>query len=531
MAAFFSRLFPFRRPKKVPSEPNQQASDHISEVSRLLSLVSAAHDEGVEARTALAAALYTTGLERLDNGFPGEAAEALAAAVGLGCAEDYVHYNLALAFSRSGQALAAHNAFLRAMNEQRRLPDGDSYFVRNLHTLQGITLDDLKNQALAWSDRHGAKELNQSSQHLKTPSLPIKVGFLSGRFCRHAVGFLTLGGLEQLSTDRFEIILYDNGSPQDDFSTRFHDLASAVHNIAALSDDEAATLIHSHDLHLLVDMGGHSAGGRLGVMARKPAPVQVKWAGGQHGTTGLAQIDYFLTDPIETPPDHDPFFVEQPVRLPHSYAIYTPPADAPAVNALPCLSNGFVTFGCFNNIAKVSDRTIETWSKILNATPNSRLVLKHLALAEEVTRNRVAAQFSAFGISPTRLELRPPSDQIDHLRAYHNVDMALDPFPWSGCVTTCESLWMGVPVLALPGVAFCHRHSASFLAALDLDDWISSDAEDYASKAINFAQSPKTLGKLREALRSRMQTSPLCDAQAFASDLEESFLAMVRRNV
>lgn len=274
-------------------------------------------------------------------------------------------------------------------------------------------------------------------------------------------------------------------------------------------------------------MAGHSAGGRMGVIARKPAPIQAKWAGGQHGTTGIQALDYFITDGVETPTDHDAYFFETPARLPNAYVCYTPPPDAPLVRPLPALSNGHITFGCFNNVAKLSGGTIAAWAQILLAVPDSRLVLKHLALAEKETCDRIADQFLALGIASDRLDMRPPTDQVSHLESYGDIDIALDPFPWSGCVTTCESLWMGVPVLALPGLAFCHRHSASFLSAAGLNNWVCPDVEDYIQRAKDFAQDASGLEKLRENLRDDVKRSPLCDAQMFAKDFESLLSKMI----
>lgn len=194
---------------------------------------------------------------------------------------------------------------------------------------------------------------------------------------------------------------------------------------------------------------------------------------------------------------------------------------------LPWTKNGYITYGCFNNIAKLSDGTLSAWAKILSAVPDSRIVLKHFALGEPETRDRVAAQFLALGVSSSRIDLRAPSNHTSHLESYGDIDIALDSFPWSGCVTTCESLWMGVPVLTLPGLAFCHRHSASFLNAAGLNDWIAGNQEDYVSKAVSFAQNPNALIPLRLELRSRVAASPLCDAQQFAQDFESLLFAMV----
>lgn len=506
---------------KAPAETSPP--DYVSD---LIALIPSAIEEGGDARKAIAQTLYETGLVHLKGGYPANAARALSSIQNLGFDAPAFDYNLALAYSRSGQALKAHASFERAVSKPLVDRVGDGYYLRNAHALEGMDLEALRRIAAQWADRH-IKHI-QPLQHTdrQTANGKLRVGLMSGRFSRHAVGFLTLAGLEKVNREKIEFILYANHTPEDDYTARFRDVASKWYDITSLNDDDAAHLIHSHQLDILIDMAGHSAGGRMGVIARKPAPIQAKWAGGQHGTTGIQALDYFITDGVETPADHDPHFFETPARLPNAYACYTPPPDAPLVRPLPALSNGHITFGCFNNVAKLSDGTISAWAQILVAVPESRLVLKHLALAEKETCDRIATQFSALGIGRDRLELRSPTDQVSHLNSYGDIDIALDPFPWSGCVTTCESLWMGVPVLALPGLAFCHRHSASFLSAAGLNNWVCTDVEDYVQKAKSFAQDASGLEELRENLRDDVKRSPLCDAQMFAKDFENLLVKM-----
>lgn len=491
------------------------------EVQELVRLIPKAKLEGPASKSKLGQTLYRIGLDRLSNDLPAQAAVALSAAADLGVNEPYMDYNLALAFSRSGQAEMAHKFFERAFESPHADSAGDGYYLRNMHAVAGTTLDELYKRAGQWAKKYAHKQRRVRAPSTREAKDKLRVGLLSGRFSRHAVGFLTLRGLEETNPERVNFNLYANASPEDDYTARFKALASAWHDITDLDDAKAAELIDSHDLDILIDMAGHSGGGRMGVLALKPAPVQAKWAGGQHGTTGLKALDYFITDFVETPPGDEKYFHEVPARLPHAYACYTPPPDAPSCAAAPFKKNGYVTFGSFNNIAKVSPATIEAWAHILTAVPSSRLILKHLALVEQEVRDRLAAAFSAIGIAPNRLDLRAPTDQATHLAAYADMDIALDPFPWSGCVTTCESLWMGVPVLALPGVAFCHRHSASFLQVVGLEEWIASDIKDYVAKATEFAGQTDRLADLRADLRNRVASSPLCDGPGFAEDFEK----------
>lgn len=505
---------------------DNEALDQVDDVAEFIALIPSAMAEGPQARAALAQALFESGLAHLRAGRPAKAARALASAKTLGFDAQAFSYNLALAYSRSGQAAAAHVSFEEAVSKPFIDRVGDGYYLRNAHAIDGIGLNDLKHIAGKWADRHIKDVKCYDHAKPRRTKTKLRVGLMSGRFSRHAVGFLTLAGLEHVDSAKAEFILYANRSPEDDYSARYRTIASAWHDISDLSDDGAADLIHSHNLDILIDMAGHSDGGRTGVIARKPVAVQAKWAGGQHGTTGIKALDYFITDMVETPLDHDRYFFEKPIRLPNAYACYSPVPDAPDISPLPAVSNGFVTFGCFNNIAKLTDRTISTWAEILDAVPNSKLILKHLALSERETCDRITDQFRALNISADRIEMRTPTDQRTHLQSYADIDIALDPFPWSGCVTTCESLWMGIPVLTLPGVAFCHRHSASFLSAVGLEDWICTDTEDYVQKAVAKARDSHNLTQLRNGLREKVSESPLCDAETFAMDFEALLLEM-----
>ena len=511
----------------LPDDPTSQNTGEFVHVAHLRTLVPSALDQGPESKAALSRALYQAGLEQLGTGFPAQAALALSDAAQLGDDTPGLDYNLALAYSRSGQAQLAHRCFESAQTGPVKDREGDGYHLRNAYALESLSLDEYYQMAGRWADRYVTKIKPYHDETQSPEKRALRVGLLSARFCRHAVGYLTLAGLESMNPEKVKFFLFANDSPNDDYTERFKRLAAAWNDTKDLDNEAVATLIRSHQIDILIDMAGHSVGGRMAVMARKPAPILAKWAGGQHGTTGLSAIDYFITDPVETPADHAPHFFETPIRLPNTYACYTPPPDAPLVHTLPWTKNGYITFGCFNNIAKISDGTFSTWAKILSAVPNSRLVLKHFALRESETRDRIAAQLLAFGVPPDRVDFRLPTSHASHLEAYGDIDIALDSFPWSGCVTTCESLWMGVPVLTLPGIAFCHRHSASFLSAVGLNDWIAENRDDYVSKAIAIARNPKTLVPLRLDLRARVAASPLCDAKQFARDFENLLFAMV----
>ena len=232
-------------------------------------------------------------------------------------------------------------------------------------------------------------------------------------------------------------------------------------------------------IDVLIDLSGYGDQGFMTLCADRLAPVQVKWVGSQNHSTGLKEMDWFITDRWETPPDCEKFYSERLLVMPDGYVCYSPPAYAPEVAPPPFARNNFLTFGCFNNLAKVTPRVVAAWAAIMLRVPGSRLVLKCLQFNERATRDRLQAAFAAHGIEPARIELRGSSPHRELLAQYREIDIVLDPFPYSGGLTTCEALWMGVPTVALPGETFASRHSTSHLCNVGLADWVAVDLDDY----------------------------------------------------
>ncbi len=266
-------------------------------------------------------------------------------------------------------------------------------------------------------------------------------------------------------------------------------------------------------------MSGYGDRGLIAACAHRPAPVQIKWVGMQNHSTGLAEMDWIITDRWETPPDHAPFYSERLLLMPDGYVCYSPPPYAPDVVPLPALTNGHITFGCFNNTAKITPLVIATWSRVLRATPNARLVLKAHQFAEAATTDRFRAAFAAHGIAADRLDLRNGSPHRDLLAQYGAIDIVLDPFPYSGGLTTCEALWMGVPTVTVPGETFASRHSASHMSNAGLPDWVAPDLDAYVARAAAAASDIPALATLRATLRTQVRTSPLCNAPRFGHNL------------
>ena len=364
--------------------------------------------------------------------------------------------------------------------------------------------------------------------HRRAPSRPLRVGFVSGDLKTHPVGFFLESILAHLDPQRIEAIAYPTRHIEDELTARIKPRFAAWTPLAGLTDEAAARRIRDDRIDILVDLAGHTVHNRLPVFAWRPAPVQVSWLG-YFASTGLRSIDYVLADRHVVPADEEQQFVERIWRLPDSYLCFTPPAEAVAVSALPMLTHGAVTFGCFNHLMKMNDTVVSAWARILAAVPGSRLFLKAKQLDDAFARRATLQRFAALGIDGTRLILEGRSPRSAYLAAYHRVDIALSPFPYPGGTVSVEGLWMGVPVLCCRGDRFLGHLCESLLQSADLADWIATDTDDYVAKAVAFAADPTRLAALRAGLRTQMLASPLCDAPRFAKHLEAAFAGMYRK--
>ena len=282
----------------------------------------------------------------------------------------------------------------------------------------------------------------------------------------------TIPLLSQHDHSQFEVFCYSNVAVPDEVTERIRSYADGWRDIAALSDEHVAEAIHRDRIDILVDLTMHMDRNRLLTFARKPAPVQVTWLA-YPGTTGLTAIDYRLSDPHLDPVGTDAFYVEKTVRLPETFWCYDPLTSEPAVNALPALSTGYVTFGCLNNFAKVTDATIELWAKVLGRVGTSRLIL---LAPKGSARSGVLDAFSAHGIDPSRIEFVGRQPRAAYLATYRRIDLCLDTFPYNGHTTTLDSLWMGVPPITLAGATSVSRGGLSLLSNLQLRDFVAKDA-------------------------------------------------------
>jgi predicted O-linked N-acetylglucosamine transferase (SPINDLY family) len=358
----------------------------------------------------------------------------------------------------------------------------------------------------------------------------LKLGYVSPDFRRHSVAFFIEPVICNHDRSQVEVYCYSNVVTADDYTERLKGIADHWRDIRLKSDDQVCEMIQSDGIDILIDLSGHTSDGRLPVFARKPAPVQVTYLG-HPNTSGLGAIDYRITDALADPPGlTECYHCEQLTRLPRCFLSYAPPADAPEVAISPVSRKGYITFGSFNNPLKINPGVIALWSRILQAVPASRLLLKSFAFSSASTKSRFTAMFARHGIEPERVELLNFVPAVSgHLELYREVDIALDTFPYNGTTTTCEALWMGVPVIALAGASHASRVGVSLLVHTGLTELIARDADSYLTLALELANDTERLRKLRFSLRDQLRLSPLLDAVGFTRELEHAYRGMWHR--
>ncbi|MEQ9445137.1 MAG: tetratricopeptide repeat protein [Rhodospirillaceae bacterium] len=354
---------------------------------------------------------------------------------------------------------------------------------------------------------------------------PLRIGYVSGDFRQHPIGFFLNGVLECHNRDLVDVFCFSDTRALDDMTSALKQNADHWVDSVRFSDDELCRVIRQNGIDILVDLSGHFARNRLTVFAQKAAPVQVTWAG-YVGTTGLATMDWLIADKIHAPMGYEAYTTERIIRLSDNYICFTPPSISPDVAPLPFDKNGYITFGCFNNLVKLNAAVLQAWTHVLRALPKSQLILKTADLDQPELCAQINASFESANIDLSRISLKPASDHIGLLRTYGEIDIALDPFPYSGGLTTLEALWMGVPVVTKTGRSFAGRHSTAHLTATGLPDWVANNDSSYIATAIAKASDTESLRELRNNLRQRLSVSALCQHIAFTQKLERAFKHM-----
>jgi len=355
----------------------------------------------------------------------------------------------------------------------------------------------------------------------KIPDRALKIGYVSPDFRKHAVSYFMEPVLAAHSKERFQIYCYSDVSREDDVTERFRQYSFQWRNVAGMSDQQAADLIRNDGIDILVDLAGHTAHNRLLVFARKPAPVQLTWIG-YPATTGLSSMDYKIVDSHTDPPGlTEHLYTETLIRMPEIFLCYLPEQESPEVGALPALAAGHITFGCFNNFSKVTRKGVEIWAQILDSVPDSRIIMKANSLGDKAAAKRLMDMFLQHGIGEDRIELHSviQSSRL-HLDLYNRVDIGLDTFPYNGTTTTCEALWMGVPVITLAGKTHVSRVGASLLSNVGLAELVATTHDEYIAIAVTLSKKTEKIAYLRKTLRETMATSAVTNKERFTRNLE-----------
>jgi len=367
------------------------------------------------------------------------------------------------------------------------------------------------------------KEFVRPQANDPTAARRLRIGYVSPDFRDHPVGRYLLPLLERHDREQFEILCYSGVARPDWLTGRLRALAGGWRTTLGISDARLAEMIREDRVDILVDLALHTLENRLPVFAHRPAPVQVTWLG-YPGSPGLPSIGYRLTDAWMDPPGQGTASsVEEPVRLPGCWCCYDPLGESPEISQLPAASTGRLTFGSLNHFAKVHEGVLALWRRVLDAISGSRLVMFCPA---ESARERVRAFFGARGIAAERVELVGHLPRWEYLRLYQRIDIGLDPLPCNGMTTTCDAVWMGVPVLTLPGEMPVSRAGLSLLSTIGLAKLVAQSEEDYVRLAVELAADLPRLAHLRTTLRPRMQASPLMDAPRFARNIEAAYRKM-----
>ena len=429
---------------------------------------------------------------------------------------------LATALDEAGRLDEAQTIYRQAVALRPDDPVAHSVLLFNLPFWPNVTASEILAESALWNARH-ARPLAARALPLandRSPERRLRIGYVSPDFQTHVQSLFTIPLLQNHDHQQFEIHCYSSVEKPTSHTERIRGYADVWRDVAALDDATLAEVIRRDQVDILVDLTMHMTGRRLLAFARRPAPIQLCWLA-YPGTTGLETMDYRLSDRFLDPPDaNTEIYAEQTLRLPDSFWCYDPLTDVPDVSTLPALATGKITFGCLNHSRKVNEGVLRLWASVLDAVPNSRLML---LVSAGSARERVRSAFKKLRVKPERIVFVDRSGRLDYLRRYREIDICLDTFPYNGHTTSLDALWMGVPTVTLAGHSIVGRAGVSQAMNLGLPELIATTSEQYAWIASSLANDRARLSELRRALRARMQQSPLMDGPRFARNLESIY--------
>ncbi|WP_168197589.1 FkbM family methyltransferase [Brenneria corticis] len=382
----------------------------------------------------------------------------------------------------------------------------------------------------AWQPKfQPAEKVSRAVANNKTANKRLHIGMISDGFRSHPVGNMITIGLAHIPESQIEFYAYSTNYKEDHITLRIQEVCTQWKVIADTTDDVLAQMIREDEIDILFDLCGYNENSRMLTLLAAPAPIQIKWVGGLISSTGLETMDYLLSDHVETPLGVDALYTEKLIRLPDDYICYDPPYYLPPISGLPATSKGYITFGCFNNASKINDILLAQWATILHAVPNSRLFLKSFNYKNQSLSEHIYATLEKHGIVRERVRIEGSSPHRELLTSYNDVDIALDPWPYSGGLTTCEAMAMGVPVVTLPGPTFAGRHSASHLVNAGMPELVANDWEQYINITVGIANDLDSLSVIRQHLRDILLSSPVCDGKRFAKHFSDAMRAIWQR--
>jgi protein O-GlcNAc transferase len=436
------------------------------------------------------------------------------------------HHNYGNLLHREGRVGEAITHYRAAVDIRPDFVRAHSNLVYALNFTDEISLEEIFNEHREWARRHADPLTATVRPHSnsRTTGRALRVGYVSANFRDHAVTYFFESTLMHHDRTRVSVYCYSDVDRPDAHTERLRHADCVWRDIAGQDDESVSELVRRDEIDILIDLTGHTDNHRLLTFARKPAPVQVTW-NGYANTTGMTAIDYRITDALADPPGMtEHLHSEKLVRLPEVYMTFTPPAASPGVSAAPMLEAGHIGLGSFNALSKVTPRVIRVWSDILRALPRAQLLMFTVPAGH--TRERVIREFASHGISDARLELLPKLPFHQFLAAHSRVDIALDPFPFSGTTTTCQTLWMGVPVVTLAGMSHVSRVGVTMLTSVGLGQCVAKDENDYIRTAVALATDIPRLREMRSGLRERMLLSPLTNGARLTRFLEDAYAKM-----
>tara|TARA_Y100000590_G_scaffold466174_1_gene640720 strand:- start:8761 stop:10611 length:1851 start_codon:yes stop_codon:yes gene_type:complete len=436
------------------------------------------------------------------------------------------HYNLGNVMSVLGEFKKAVSCYEKAINSKKNHSLAYNNMMFTLLYLEEADPEICLKRAKEF--RSSLKPIKDDlliKYQFNTKPKKLRIGFVSGDLREHPVGFFLLDTLSHLKNENLELIAYSNSQIEDDINKKLRSHFNNWRVIKSKSDMDVINTVRKDGIHILIDLSGHSDQNRLPIFINRPAPVQASWIS-YPGTTGIPEIDYMIGDSFVTPESEAKHFAERIFRLPNMWVCFTLPDSDIEISEPPVIKNGYVTFGSFNHLSKINKKVISLWSKILKSIPKSKIFLKTKQLNDSYLKKKIIDEFKKNGVNLNSIILEGSSPRNELLKSYNKIDIALDPFPYSGGVTSLEAIWMGVPVLTKKGFRFVSHTTESINHNSGMSDWVANDENEYVKKAIQFSKDLELLTNINKNLRQKALKSPLFNSAVFAKQLNKALWEM-----